>query len=63
MLGGNDFRVSTGHAWDILWTSVKDPQVSVDNLALMLRSLEQDPSKEADLRVVDLRFGNKIFYK
>lgn len=63
MLGGNDFRIATGHPWDILWTSVKDPKVSADNLALMLHSLGKDPSKEADLRVVDLRFGNKIFYK
>lgn len=63
ILGGNDFLLSTGHPWDILWTSMKDPNVSVDNLALMLRSLDQDPSKEADLHTVDLRFGNKIFYK
>ncbi len=63
LLGGSDSRMSTGHPWDIIWTSGKDPQVSADNLALMLRSLDQDPAKEKDLRVVDLRFGNKIFYK
>lgn len=63
MLGGNDFRISTGHPWDIIWTSGKDPEASANNLALMLRSLGKDPAKESDLRVVDLRFGNKIFYK
>lgn len=63
ILGGSDFRISTEHPWDILWASGKDPEVSANNLALVLRSLEQEPSKEADVRIIDLRFGNKIFYK
>lgn len=63
MLGGGDFRISTEHPWDILWASGKDLEVSANNLALMLRSLKEEPTKETNVHIIDLRFGNKIFYK
>ncbi len=63
ILSDGDFRISSEHPWDILWASGKDPEASANNLALVLHSLQQEPSKEADVRIIDLRFGNKIFYK
>ena len=63
VIGEHDFRISTALPWDILWSSDKDPQKSADNLALVLNSLAADKASAASLKMIDLRFGNKIFYK
>jgi hypothetical protein len=64
ILGNNDFRIDTTLPWDILWSSEKDPQKSTDNLALVLSSLQtMDTKKKTELESIDLRFGDKIFYK
>lgn len=65
ILGNNDFRIETMLDWDILWSSKKDPQKSTDNLALVLNSLKVkgDGENEKALQSIDLRFGDKIFYK
>lgn len=64
MLGNNDFRIETALSWDILWSSKKDPQKSTENLALVLNALKSKSEKDQqELETIDLRFGNKIFYK
>lgn len=64
ILGNHDFRIETNSPWDILWSSTKDASKSTENLALVLNSLKgNDPAQNEALHVVDLRFGNKIFYK
>lgn len=64
ILGNNDFRINTSLPWDILWSSEKDPQKSTDNLSLVLNSLQTlDEKKKKELQSIDLRFGDKIFYK
>ncbi len=63
LLGNHDFRIRTQLPWDIIWSTEKDPEESAQNLKLALPTiLDTDPVK-ADFRVIDLRFGNKIFYK
>lgn len=64
ILGNNDFRITTALPWNILWSSGEDPQKSADNLALVLTSLQSKSEKSGkELESIDLRFGNKIFYK
>jgi len=64
ILGNNDFRVETPLPWDILWSSKKDAEQSTENLGLVLASLKAMNEKDKkELEVIDLRFGDKIFYK
>jgi hypothetical protein len=64
ILGNSDFRITTALPWNILWSSKEDPQKSADNLALVLTSLKSKNEKNSkELESIDLRFGNKIFYK
>lgn len=62
-LGGHDYEVFTDRPWSILWSSTKNPEVTVNNLKLLLSSIVQQKTENIDeLSVIDLRFGNKIFY-
>lgn len=64
ILGNSDFRIETALPWDIFWSSKKDPQKSTDNLSLVLHSLSTMNERDKKiLESIDLRFGDKIFYK
>ncbi len=63
LLAEHDVRIKTDKPWDILWTTTKDPLESTKNLKLVLASFDGSKKQEGELNVVDLRFGNKIFYK
>lgn len=62
-LGEHDYEIMTEQAWSILWSSTVSPTESVNNLRLVLRSMTKDGANSAELKKVDLRFGNKIFYQ
>ena len=61
--GENDFTVSTDKPWTIRWSSASDPAESVANLTLVLQNINKEAGGEAKLETIDLRFGNKVFYK
>lgn len=63
LLGQNDIRAEVGMPWAILFATDKDPQRAIRNLGVVLANLEKTPGKGKDIREIDLRFGNKIFYK
>lgn len=63
-LGEHDYEIMTERPWRVRWSSTVLPTQSVENLRLVLRSIEQGKTANSDeLKMVDLRFGNKIFYK
>ena len=57
-----DYKFVTGYPWNILWSSTRDAEKSVEDLNLVLSSLDGEESTTT-LEHIDLRFGNKIFYK
>lgn len=63
LLAEHDIRIKTDKSWDILWTTTKDPVESIKNLGLVLESIKKDKNAEGQMTVIDLRFGNKIFYR
>lgn len=63
LLGGNDVRVEVGMPWAILFTTNKDAGKAITNLGVVLENLDKSPDKGKSVREIDLRFGNKIFYK
>ncbi len=63
LLKEHDIRIKTDKPWDILWTTTKDPAESIKNLGLVLESIKKDKKAEGEMTVIDLRFGNKIFYR
>lgn len=63
LLAEHDIRIKTDRPWDILWTTTKDPTESIKNLGLVLDSITKDKKAEGEITVIDLRFGNKIFYR
>ena len=63
LLTDNDVRIKTDKEWDILWTTTKDSAESVMNMQLVLESIKKDSKGEQKISMIDLRFGNKIFYK
>lgn len=62
-IGEHDYEITTERTWSILWSSTVSPLVSVNNLRLVLRSMTKDGANSAELKKVDLRFGDKIFYQ
>ena len=63
LLDGNDVRFLTDMPWTILWSTSKDPLQSAENLSLVLESYDSLRLSSSDTKEVDLRFGNKIFYR
>ncbi len=63
LLAEHDIRIKTDRPWDILWTTTKDPTESITNLGLVLESIKKDKKAEGEITLIDLRFGNKIFYR
>jgi hypothetical protein len=61
--GAHDFIITTDQPWVVRWSSTRDPRADVRNLALVLENLETDPANLATLKAIDLRFGNKVFYR
>jgi len=54
------YRLSTDAGWLILINEKNDPQKTFDNLKLVL---EKIGDKKNILDYIDLRFGNKVYYK
>lgn len=54
-------RVTTRNGWNILLLETSDPEKSYNNLKTTLEGEVKD--KVSKLEYVDLRFGNRIFYK
>ncbi len=63
LLSEHDIRIKTDRPWDILWTTTKDKAESIKNLGLVLDSINKDKKAEGGMTFIDLRFGNKIFYR
>ncbi|OGZ08653.1 MAG: hypothetical protein A2942_02575 [Candidatus Lloydbacteria bacterium RIFCSPLOWO2_01_FULL_50_20] len=61
--GEHDFLITTAEPWAIRWSSERDPAEDARNLALVLKNLNEDHSTASVLKAVDLRFGNKVFYR
>ena len=60
----HDVEFQTDMPWHILWTTNEDPVESAKNLDVVIRSLPQEKTVGPDgLKIIDLRFGNKVFYK
>jgi hypothetical protein len=49
--------------WVLLLATSKEPDRTIANLGVVLENLEKTPDKGKGVREIDLRFGNKIFYK
>lgn len=61
--GLHDFTIMTDKPWIIRWSSARDPEEDTRNLALVLQNLGGDHLNVDTLKAIDLRFGNKVFYK
>lgn len=61
--GANDFTITTDQSWEIRWSSARNPEEDAHNLALVLENLSKDHMSTSTLKSVDLRFGNKVFYR
>lgn len=62
-IGEGDYEIATEKTWTLLWASELPPEESVERLERALTAIESDHTSEEPVRVVDLRFGNKIFYR
>lgn len=60
---GGDYTFETNYPWNIEWSINEDPKTSADNLALVLESIAKDKDHPEPPKIIDLRFGNKVFYK
>ncbi len=61
--GEHDYELRSNALWKILWASTREPSQAVEYLARVLSSLSDDNEDMSAISVIDLRFGNKIFYK
>jgi hypothetical protein len=59
---GSDFTVSISEGFYLKVSHEEDPQTLAKNLLLIL-STEALKDKRGDLEYVDLRFGNRVYYK
>lgn len=62
-VGPHDYLIVTQMPWTIRWTSAGDPAVAVEHLALVLEHLSNDEGEKSEIEMIDLRFGNKVFYR
>jgi hypothetical protein len=62
MRTGSDFDIRLKEGFYLKITSGQDPQVLAKNLALILNS-DAIVEKQDQLEYVDLRFGNRVYYK
>lgn len=61
--GPHDFTFITDKSWTIRWLSTRNPDEDVANLSLVLQNLNSDHTNINNLKSIDLRFGNKVFYR
>lgn len=61
--GPHDFTLVTNMPWVIRWSSARNPEEDARNLALVLQNLSGDNFNTDALTAIDLRFGNKVFYR
>jgi hypothetical protein len=61
--GMHDFTITTGEPWVVRWSSERDPETDARTLALVLQNMNGDHAGTSTLKSVDLRFGNKVFYR
>ncbi len=59
----HDYAFKSGKPWVFLWSSDKDPKESVANLSLAVEEISRTKKGTTTVSSIDLRFGNKIFYK
>ncbi len=57
----SSLSLRTAEGWDILFNLHTDPMEQIDKLAVVLK--EQNPEERQKLNYIDLRFGDRIFYK
>lgn len=58
-----DYTLITDRSWVLHWSSTKDPIKSIENLKLVLSDIQRRSQSSTEPISIDLRFGNKIFYK
>lgn len=63
LLPDKDVRIEVGMPWSLLWTTTEDPEGSIRNLSIVLTSIAHSNTKVNSIKEIDLRFGNKIFYR
>ena len=63
LLDRDDVRLALDTPWSLLWTTTEKPELSASNLQVLLTSMNGDKKAKNEVREIDLRFGNKIFYK
>ena len=63
LLDKDDIKLSLDTPWTLLWTTTEKPEQSISNLQVLLTSMNGDRKAKGEVREIDLRFGNKIFYK
>jgi len=61
-LGDGDYELRSQRPWTILWHSALSPTDSVNNLETLLEELSKKHTASSSPSVIDLRYGNKIFY-
>ncbi len=59
----NDVRLFTNLPYQLLWSSSKDIEKTTANLGSVLSAFRDNPRLVGTTTLIDLRFGNKIFYK
>ncbi len=59
----HDYSFLTDKSWLLHWSSTEDPIKSVGNLELVLADIARSTHSSTTPVSIDLRFGNKIFYK
>src|SRR3989338_168338 len=59
----HDFVIVTDRPWTIRWSSAGDPETDAENLTLVLEHLPKDGTEPEAVESIDLRFGNKVFYR
>ncbi len=64
LLPEHDVEIHVSAPWSILWSTDADPLESIRNLRIALDSISRTASDTtAPPQVIDLRFGNKVFYR
>ncbi len=63
--GDGDYEIMSDQPWSILWSSQLTPKETARRLHLVMFEIEKgakDP-EAVPVSMIDLRFGNKVFYK
>jgi hypothetical protein len=62
-LDPHDYELTLDRPWTIRFSSEKDATTTLNNLMLVLSKLLPDAPASTSPSMIDLRFGNKVFYK